>query len=300
MSVLCRILPEDSNGAASEANSVASLTASLGAEATGPAEVTTPPSAAHCAEESPATATELATEVPVAEPCTSAEYHPKVCKPQQFVTWQKSHHWLACYPSGAVYCLACRYCAFSGAFVAGCGAEIKSAKTLLKKIYKHEESWQHRDAVEKMALAQEKKIEVAAKLAQNIFELQNKQKIEITERVFRTVYECVKSYLPLSELSRLVQLQEANGLDIGKILTSHQSAANIAEHIANEMRSNLVSHILNSDTKISVMVDESTSVSQEQSMIVYIRTEFDGIACNYFLDCIPVTQAILLSHCMVM
>jgi len=97
--------------------------------------------------------------------------------------------------------------------------------------------------------------------------------------------------MPFSELSRLILLQQVNGLDMEKVLTSHQSAANIAEHIAKEMCHNLVSHILQSESKFSLMVDESTGVSQEQSMIVYIRTEYDGVACNYFLHCISITQA---------
>lgn len=56
------------------------------------------------------------------------------------------------------------------------------------------------------------------------------------------------------------------------------------------MRQELVTHVLQSGSKFSLMVDESTNVAQEQSMIVYIRADFDGVGCNYLLDCIPVAQ----------
>ena len=222
---------------------------------------------------------------------SSSESHPKVCTLQQFKAWQKSHTWLKCYESGAVYCTACKHCSVDSSFVHGCGIDVKSAKALLKKVYKHEQCWQHKDSIEKVELSRSKNIESAAKTAQTVFEQQHKQKIEVTSRVFRTVYECAKSCLSFSELSRLIALQELNGLAMGNVLTSHQSAANIAEHIAEEMRCKLASHIVQSGSKFSLMVDESTTVSQEQCMIVYVRAEFDGIACNYFLGCIPIRQA---------
>ena len=97
----------------------------------------------------------------------------------------------------------CKHCAVDSVFVSGCGLEVKSAKVLLKKLYKHEQSLVHRYSVDKMNTASMKQIENCAQTAQTIFEQQNKQKIEVTARVFCTVYECVKSYMPFSEVQRL-------------------------------------------------------------------------------------------------
>ena len=100
----------------------------------------------------------------------------------------------------------CKHCAVDSVFVSGCGLEVKSAKVLLKKLYKHEQSLVHRYSVVKMNTASMKQIENCAQTAQTIFEQQNKQKIEVTARVFRTVY--VKSCLPFSEVQRLISLRE--------------------------------------------------------------------------------------------
>ena len=76
-----------------------------------------------------------------------------------------------------------------------------------------------------------------------------------------------------------------------KMLTSHHAAANIAEHIACQMRTELAMHIVNQGSKFSIMVDESTDVSQQQYMIVFVRAQFDDIPCNYFFDIVPVNSA---------
>lgn len=52
-----------------------------------------------------------------------------------------------------------------------------------------------------------------------------------------------------------------------------------------------VNHILSSKLKFSILVDESTSVSNVQSMIVYIRTRFDGEMCTCFLGVLELTDA---------
>ena len=113
----------------------------------------------------------------------------------------------------------------------------------------------------------------------------------VTSKIFRTVYECVKSCLAFSELSNLVTLQELNGVEMGSMLTSHVAGASIAQHIASDMRKELVLYLLESRSKFSILVDESTSVSQEQAMVVYIRTQFENIACNFFFDLVPVVSA---------
>jgi len=283
--VICRILAENQN----EATHNPPLSAAA-ANNTADSDELHPPVQPDQVQNPPGTS-EVLNDPDISDSAASdSAPHPRVCTLQQFKAWQKSHEWLDCYQSGAVYCSACKHCAADSAFVSGCGQEVKSAKVLLKKVYKHEQSLQHKDCVDKLQLSKCRNIENAAHTAQSVFEQQNKQKIEVTSRVFRTVYECAKSCLSFSELSRLSSLQELNGLEMGNILTSHQSAANIAEHVAHDMRQELVSHVIQSGSKFSLMVDESTNVSQQQSMIVYIRAEFDRVACNYFLDCIPVAQ----------
>ena len=85
-------------------------------------------------------------------------------------------------------------------------------------------------------------------------------------------------------------LQSVNGLNTGDMLVSNHSCKNIVEHIASEMRSELILHIVANDLLFSVMIDESTSVGDKQSMIIYIRTELDGEVQSFFLGLVPITS----------
>ena len=57
------------------------------------------------------------------------------------------------------------------------------------------------------------------------------------------------------------------------------------------MCNELVKHIVSSHSKLSIIVDESTSVANVQSMVVYLRTLFDGDICTYFLGLLELTDA---------
>jgi hypothetical protein len=67
---------------------------------------------------------------------------------------------------------------------------------------------------------QANRIVLAVQEADAKFAEHYKTSIDVTSRVFRTVYECVKSHLPCSEHPRFIALQSLNGLDCGKVLYS--------------------------------------------------------------------------------
>ena len=109
--------------------------------------------------------------------------------------------------------------------------------------------------------------------------------------MFRTAYECAQSHLSFAEHPRLINLQKLNGVKCGNLLHSRQSCANITGHISVEMLSEIAKHIISNKVQFSVLVDESTSVANVQSLIVYLRTLFNGDACVYFLGLLPVESA---------
>lgn len=96
--------------------------------------------------------------------------------------------------------------------------------------------------------------------------------------------------MPFSEHGRIIELQTLNGMECGNILYSHNACNNIIEHVASCMTQEIVKQVISSKSKFSILVDESTSVSNVQSMIVYIRTEFDNQVCVYMLGLIPVEK----------
>jgi hypothetical protein len=46
----------------------------------------------------------------------------------------------------------------------------------------------------------------------------NKDRFESTERIFRTAYKVAKMIRPFTDLSVDIEVQELNGLDMGRVL----------------------------------------------------------------------------------
>jgi hypothetical protein len=74
-----------------------------------------------------------------------------------------------------------------------------------------------------------------------------------TCNVFRTAYYGAKNDRPYSDHPALIELQELNGLNSGRVLHSNVICADIIDHISSEMRKNIVKHILHARPKISVL-----------------------------------------------
>lgn len=78
------------------------------------------------------------------------------------------------------------------------------------------------------------------------------------------------------------------GVDVGQTLHSRNTGVKIINHIACESRSEMVKSIVTSQSKISVLVDESTTLRTHSAMVVFIRAAIRGRVVNIFLDLIPV------------
>jgi hypothetical protein len=105
----------------------------------------------------------------------------------------------------------------------------------------------------------------------------NKDRFEGTERIFRTAYKGAKMNRPFTDLPVNVEVQELNGLDMGKVLQSKFSCTNIIDHIAQEMRKKIVQHLLDNKIKVNVLVDESTTISNKPVLVVCLRC---AMPCN--------------------
>ena len=62
-------------------------------------------------------------------------------------------------------------------------------------------------------------------------------------------------------------------------------------HISHEIRTEIINYVVQSGAKFSILVDESTAVSNVQSMIVYMRMKFDDAICTYFLGLLEISDA---------
>jgi len=74
-------------------------------------------------------------------------------------------------------------------------------------------------------------------------------------------------------------------------ITFNNACGDIIHHISQQMRAELIHHIVTSKSKFAVLVDESTSVANVQSLEVYVRTQFDGQICTFFLTLLELADA---------
>ncbi|CAB1428695.1 unnamed protein product [Pleuronectes platessa] len=78
-------------------------------------------------------------------------------------------------------------------------------------------------------------------------------------------------------MTPIMKLNELNGAKVGPAHRSDHSCAAIVEHVADEMKKRLVSHVLALDSRISITLDEST-VHGRYYMIIYMRCDVTDLA----------------------
>lgn len=136
--------------------------------------------------------------------------------------------------------------------------------SLRKKIWQHKGSYGHKTAVEIVKKSKEGNLESS-------IQRQNAHLEDNTNKIFRTAYMISKNQQPFSLMEDLVDLQEANGITLGGVLQSRKSCGDICEFIGEEMRKRLVTHIIKNDSKMGVLIDESTTASHLTVLIVCLR-----------------------------
>jgi hypothetical protein len=108
---------------------------------------------------------------------------------------------------------------------------------------------------------------------------------QCTENVFRIVYYLAKCNRPFSDHEQLVDLQQQNGVDLCVILHSRFTATTIISHITSEMNRRIIADLICSSSKLSVLIDESTTLSHKSVMVVYLKASVNsGDPIFIFLD----------------
>ena len=104
------------------------------------------------------------------------------------------------------------------------------------KIYQHVDSTTHKAAENVLREKNENKLGNFIAASSSSFD-------QPTEANFRTVYAIAKESMSFKKLEPISSLQQLNGLKIGSIHHSDHACANITDHIRNEIREEMVSHI---------------------------------------------------------
>jgi len=228
--------------------------------------------------------------------------HPDCWTSEQWLGFQTEYPWLIC----ESHALGCRTCGEvkvigpGGAQGVGghntvsdewANCKVKPYGTgrseqlmsLRKKIWKHKKSAVHTEAC-KVLLTRDKD-----ELKANVVSQQEEQ-YRATCNVFRTAYYIAKNNRPYTDHSGLIDLQRLNGVDVGRLLHSPTTCVDIVDHIAEQMSSKLMKSVLESDVPFSILIDESTTLSNKACLVVYIRCSIDDSKpCSLFLDVIELS-----------
>lgn len=108
---------------------------------------------------------------------------------------------------------------------------------------------------------------------ENVCDKMNLSNLKSTIKVFRSAYCLAKNDRPFSDYSKLLQLQKMNGVDIGVGLHSRFSATEIIDHISDGMKKRITQQVKSISGKISILIDESTTLSDKSTLIVYLKCE---------------------------
>ena len=111
----------------------------------------------------------------------------------------------------------------------------------------------------------------------NLFVANKSKHLQSTCNVFICAYNLAKLNRPYSDMIHSVTMASRCGADMGLCLHSRMSATDIISVISNEMKKSLCKNIIDRSQKVSIMVDESTSVSNKSVLALYVRTKWP---CN--------------------
>uniref|UniRef100_A0A8C0QS39 DUF4371 domain-containing protein n=1 Tax=Chelonoidis abingdonii TaxID=106734 RepID=A0A8C0QS39_CHEAB len=110
------------------------------------------------------------------------------------------------------------------------------------------------------------------------------QNIAITSKIFNIVYSLVKRNRPMSDMEDEVELQIENESDLGNCLHSRFSAIRIVEHIAELIRKQIFSKIIENYSKICIIIDEASTVSSKTVLVILLKCELQDPSPTIFLD----------------
>ena len=99
----------------------------------------------------------------------------------------------------------------------------------------------------------------------------NERYIASTCRVFNTVYSSAKKSRPFSDIKDEIELQIRNGVDMGVGLHSPKTAIKIVDHIAKDIKSEILTKIIAQNLKICVIVDEASTISNKPVLIIFLK-----------------------------
>ncbi|XP_034286848.2 E3 SUMO-protein ligase KIAA1586-like [Pantherophis guttatus] len=163
---------------------------------------------------------------------------------------------------------------------AGRNKDVKQA-SLRKKMKEHFSSKAHNICKENIKQGEE---------ASTAKYKMNEKYIQITCRVFNTVYSLAQRCKPFSDTEDEIEMQIKNGLDMGIGLHSRKTAVKIVDFIAREIKKQLFTKIIENNLKICLIIDEASTVSCKPVVILFLKVEDSDTSPTIFLELIELEK----------
>lgn len=119
---------------------------------------------------------------------------------------------------------------------------------------------------------------------QHLLANQYKKHQSATEKLFRVAYNIAKMNRPYTDFSDHIDCYKLNGVDVGVLLHTDKSCAAIINSISEDMKKTLLAHVLTNESKFSILIDESTTISNKTGLVIHLRACINGQPTTFFLD----------------
>ena len=194
--------------------------------------------------------------------------------------WLNEFEWLK-YENGAMYCSICilhkNKCKFS---------ENGSTNFRISTLHEHETSTGHLRALNLRSDIQSKRIpSVSASITKKVDEIQ-----DAVCRLIRTAYSVAKNNDPFTKYASLCTLQICNGTKLTTSLYQNSRACSDFVSLISESLDNCLLEKIRQSPATGVMIDESTDLSMEKHLIVYVKYLVKGVSCTSFLALIKLSS----------
>lgn len=173
-------------------------------------------------------------------------------------------------------------------------------KTTLEKnratITDHGSSKSHLAVIEVFQKQSHKRIRTEFENIKQLEEKKDNNFLEVTSRMFRTVYVLNKLTMSFSSHSGLVTLQKLNGIDMGFHHYEKTSCTRMTVFISEKMHSTLIENIMKTNVPVSIIVDGTTDSRLIHYLIVYFQTIENEIPMIYFYRLLELPDETSLGH----
>ena len=156
----------------------------------------------------------------------------------------------------------------------------KARKKLNDKMMKHFNSLFHQDEVKNQMLA---KKSILPEIVSNNID----KNVTSTGKLFKVAYYIALNNKAYADFPKLIHLLTELEVNVGNSLHDRRTCQRMVDIIANTKRKSLVNFINFSPSKITLIVDESTTISNLSCLIIYIKTTKNHMPVTFFFDLVP-------------